>query len=101
VSQRWNGTAWQTLDTPARPLDSYLRAVSCPGSADCLAIGSNDGVPVTDLAAIVDDGTTGTTVHFRPDGALRAGGGLTADELVRLAASWRDLPVEDDDGRAD
>ncbi len=59
------------------------------------------GVPVTDLAAIVGDGTTGTTVHFRPDRVLRAGGGLTANELVRLAASWRHLLVEADDGRAD
>ena len=28
------------------------------------------GIPVTDLAALADDGTTGTTVHFRPDPAL-------------------------------
>lgn len=58
------------------------------------------GVPVTDLAAIAGDGTTGTTVHFRPDETLRAGGGLTAHELVRLASSWRHLTVEVDHGRA-
>lgn len=58
------------------------------------------GVPVTDLLPIAGDGTTGTTVHFRPDDTLRASGALTANELVRLAASWRHLHVEVDDGRA-
>jgi len=43
------------------------------------------GVPVTDLVPIAGDGTTGTTVHFRPDETLRATGGLAADELARLA----------------
>jgi topoisomerase IV subunit B len=58
------------------------------------------GVPVTDLAAIAGDGTTGTAVWFRPDETLRAVGGLTTGELVRLAASWRHLHVEVDDGHA-
>ena len=47
------------------------------------------GAPVADLLLVAGDGTTGTTVCFRPGEALRAAAGLTADELVRLAASWR------------
>jgi hypothetical protein len=35
---------------------------------------------------------------FRPDETLRAAGGLTAGELMRLTASWRHLCVEVDDG---
>ena len=57
------------------------------------------GVPVTDLVPIAGDGMTGTTVHFLPDETLRAAGRLTANELVRLAASWRHLSVEVDGGR--
>jgi len=56
------------------------------------------GVPVTGLVPAAGDGTTGTTVHFRPDQALPADG-LTADELVRLTAPWRHLPVGVDDSR--
>jgi topoisomerase-4 subunit B len=57
------------------------------------------GVPVTDLVPVAGDGMTGTTVQFRPDEALRAAGGLTASELARLAASWRQLSVEVSDER--
>ena len=57
------------------------------------------GVPVTDLEPIAGDGTTGTVVHFRPDGSLPATGGSTLDELVRLVASWPLLSVEVDDRR--
>jgi DNA gyrase subunit B len=56
------------------------------------------GVPVTGLVPVAGDGTTGTTVHFRPDPALPAGG-LTADELARLTAPWPHLPVGVDDTR--
>lgn len=56
------------------------------------------GVPVTDLVPVAGDGTTGTTVRFRPDEALRAAGGLTAAELARLAGSCRHLSVEVGDG---
>jgi len=55
---------------------------------------------VSDLLPVAGDRTTGTTVCFRPDETLRAAGGLTAGELMRLAASWRHLCVEVDDGRA-
>jgi topoisomerase IV subunit B len=58
------------------------------------------GVPVTDLVPVAGDGTTGTTVRFLPDATVRAGGGLTAGELTRLAASWRHLSVEIGDRRA-
>jgi topoisomerase IV subunit B len=47
---------------------------------------------------IAGDGTTGTAVRFRPDGAVRALGGLTAGELARLTAPWRHLSVHADDG---
>lgn len=59
------------------------------------------GVPATDLVPITADGTTGTTVHFRPDVALlRPAYVLEAEELVRLTASWRHLSVEVDDARS-
>jgi len=58
------------------------------------------GIPVTDLVPVAGDGTTGTTVWFLPDQTLRAPGGLLANELARLAASWRHLSAEVDDGRA-
>ncbi|MCF3102027.1 ATP-binding protein [Streptomyces roseoverticillatus] len=58
------------------------------------------GVPVTDLTPVADDGSSGTVVHFRPDEDPRAAGGLTADELIRLAAPWQHLSVEVDDRRA-
>lgn len=58
------------------------------------------GVPVTGLEPVPDDGTSGTTVHFRPNGALREMGGFSAGELGRLAASWPDLAVDVDDRRA-
>jgi DNA gyrase subunit B len=59
------------------------------------------GVPVTDLVPIAGDGTTGTTIHFRPDQTLRGAAALSANELAPLAASWRYLSVEVDDGSAD
>ena len=57
------------------------------------------GVPVTDLMPVPGDGTTGTTVQFLPDAALRAAGELAVGELARLAASWRHLSVEIGDQR--
>jgi topoisomerase IV subunit B len=46
------------------------------------------GVPVTDLAPIPPDGTTGTLVWFLPDSALIPDLELTARELRRLAAAF-------------
>ncbi|MER7824946.1 ATP-binding protein [Streptomyces sp. NPDC096097] len=58
------------------------------------------GVPVTDLAPITDDGTTGTTVHFHPIEPLRAASVTpTRAELLRCAASWPHVSVEVDDRR--
>lgn len=51
------------------------------------------GVPVTELIPIADDGTTGTTVHYRPVAALRTAE-LSARELTRLVASWPHLFVD-------
>jgi topoisomerase IV subunit B len=59
------------------------------------------GTAVTGLVPIADDGTTGTTVHFRPEEALPATGALTAGDLARLAASWQHLTVEVHDARSD
>ncbi|MGW6576975.1 ATP-binding protein, partial [Streptomyces sp. NPDC054945] len=58
------------------------------------------GVPVTDLAPITDDGTTGTTVHFHPIEPVHAASPMpTRDELLRCAASWPHVAVEVDDRR--
>jgi topoisomerase IV subunit B len=51
------------------------------------------GVPTTDLTPVADDGTTGTTVHFKPDSATLVISGVIALELAR-SASWPRLRVE-------
>ncbi|WP_246843349.1 ATP-binding protein [Allokutzneria sp. NRRL B-24872] len=45
------------------------------------------GIPVTDLIPIADDGTTGTTVHFRPREDLRTPAGA-------LEQWWPQLSIE-------
>lgn len=45
------------------------------------------GVPTTNLIAVADDGTTGTTVHFQPDNAILVGPRVVAPELTRAASS--------------
>jgi DNA gyrase subunit B len=57
------------------------------------------GIPVTDLAPIADEGTTGTVVRFRPDEHLDALNGEPSGELVQAVASWGLLSVEVDDRR--
>jgi topoisomerase-4 subunit B len=52
------------------------------------------GMPVTGLVPIPGNGATGTTVHFRPEETVRASGAHTVIDAARLAASWRELPVE-------
>ena len=49
------------------------------------------GIPVTDLVPVAHDGTTGTTVHFRPHDGLRA---PTTGELERFTGSWPHLTVD-------
>lgn len=56
------------------------------------------GIPVTELAPIGEDGSTGTTVCFRPD-RVQHTGELSAAELARLAASWPHLSVDVEDRR--
>jgi len=50
------------------------------------------GVPATDLMPVADDGTAGTTVHFRPDHSILASPRVRAPELDRTA-SWPRLHV--------
>ena len=45
------------------------------------------GIPVTDLAHIPADGTTGTTVRFLPDAALVTPSSVTMDELRHVATA--------------
>lgn len=52
------------------------------------------GMPVTGLVPIPGNGATGTTVRFRPEETVRASGAHKVIDAARLAASWRDLPVE-------
>jgi topoisomerase IV subunit B len=56
------------------------------------------GIPVTDLVPIEGNGTTGTTVWFRPDRTLRLAE-LATTELIRLVAAWPHLPVKVSDAR--
>jgi DNA gyrase subunit B len=56
------------------------------------------GVPTTDLTPVPDDGTTGTTVHFKPDLALVSSGAMTPE--LTQGASWPRLLVELVDERA-
>ena len=49
--------------------------------------------PTNDLTPVADDGTTGTTVHFQPDVAIRVSPVMMAPQLTR-AANWRRLRVE-------
>lgn len=58
------------------------------------------GVPVTGLDPVPSDGTTGTSVHFRPDAALRSGPPLDADALARSGRRPA-LTVTVDDRRED
>ncbi len=40
LSEMWNGSRWRVLPTPSAGMGSGLGAVSCPGTADCIAIGA-------------------------------------------------------------
>jgi len=52
------------------------------------------GVPSTDLIALPGDKTTGTTVHFQPDPAIRRDDPVSAAEVTRLCrAAWPHLTV--------
>ncbi|QIQ01629.1 ATP-binding protein [Streptomyces liangshanensis] len=57
------------------------------------------GIPTTDLTPIAADGTTGTTVHFRPDDPVRAVARPLVDELSQLVTPWPHLSVEIADRR--
>lgn len=52
------------------------------------------GMPVTGLVPIPGNDATGTTVRFRPDEPVRAGGAHAVIDAVQLAASWPQLSVE-------
>ncbi|GAA4535575.1 ATP-binding protein [Amycolatopsis samaneae] len=58
------------------------------------------GVPVTELILVADDGTTGTTVHFRPQANLRTTARPSASTLKRWTGSWPWLSIETIDRRA-
>ena len=49
------------------------------------------GVPVTDLRAIPDQDTTGTTVRFLPADAVRSMAEVSPSVLRRLTAAWPQL----------
>ena len=55
-------------------------------------------LPATDLVPITADGTTGTTVRFRPAEVVRVMGDVNVDELLRWTTSPH-LSVEVDDLR--
>ena len=51
-------------------------------------------MPVTDLRAIPDQDTTGTTVRFLPADAVRSMAEVSPSVLRRLTAAWPQLAVE-------
>ncbi|MET7320138.1 ATP-binding protein [Streptomyces sp. NPDC005549] len=57
------------------------------------------GVPTTDLQPVVDDSTTGTTVHFLPDEPLRQADSTLLDNLERCIQSWQHLSIQVEDRR--
>ena len=58
------------------------------------------GLPVTDLIPVADDKTTGTTVPFQPDPAIRRADQVSAMEVSRLCReAWPHLIVEIRDDR--
>lgn len=46
------------------------------------------GIPVTDLVAVADDGTSGTAVHFQPDRALVGDVQLRPEVVANLATCF-------------
>lgn len=52
------------------------------------------GVPVTDLRAIPDQDTTGTTVRFLPADTVRSMAEVSPSVLRRWTAAWPQLAVE-------
>lgn len=52
------------------------------------------GVPATDLIPIADDGTTGTTVHFRPHEDVRTLAQHPASALQQWIQTWPQLSVQ-------
>ncbi len=59
LAEGWNGTAWSIQSTPAPaggPSYTTLNAVSCPGSADCVAIGFSTGATTTTTLAAAWNG---------------------------------------------
>ncbi|MFE0021082.1 hypothetical protein [Amycolatopsis sp. NPDC059021] len=57
------------------------------------------GIPATDLTPIADDGTTGTTVLFRPQQNLDATTQPPASTLQQWTESWPQLSIETIDRR--
>jgi topoisomerase IV subunit B len=52
------------------------------------------GLPVTGLVPIPGSSVTGTTVHFRPEEAIRAIGARAFIDAAQLAAWWPGLSIE-------
>jgi topoisomerase-4 subunit B len=56
-----------------------------------------DGIPVTGLVPIADDGTRGTTVRFLAHKEPRAAGHFLARDLLELTSVWLQLSTVIDD----
>ena len=52
------------------------------------------GIPVIGLVPVPGRSATGTTVQFRPDETVRAGGMRGILDALQLAVSWPELLVE-------
>ncbi|GHG12106.1 MULTISPECIES: ATP-binding protein [Amycolatopsis] len=53
-----------------------------------------NALPASELVPIAGDGTTGTSVHFRPLEAVRALGAVHVDDLLRWTSSSAHLAVD-------
>lgn len=59
------------------------------------------GVPVTALEPVRPDGSSGTLVHFRPDGPVGPAGMPAVVDLPLLATAWPQLHLRVEDRRGD
>jgi hypothetical protein len=73
LAERWDGRRWRVLATPSPGAHlNVLTAVSCPGAADCMAVGYYDAAGGRQAFAEQWNGASWTTLVIPHMGALKA-----------------------------